>query len=72
MGIGGFSPQKIFDIISYMATNNKNISAEELAEMLKKYRTLRARLGGLKCNPRKGFGTGDNAKKAVYAHWHKN
>lgn len=55
-----------------MATNSKNISADELNELLKKYRLLRARLGGLKCNPRKGFGTGDNARKAALARWRKN
>lgn len=55
-----------------MASNTTNsISATELEKLLKDYHQLRARLGGMRSNPRKGFGTGDNARKAALARWHK-
>ena len=48
-----------------------NITDNELIELRKQYYKLRARLGGLKKNPRKGFGSGDNARKAAQARWNK-
>lgn len=55
----------------YMTADNYNISALELEQLVKKYLSYRGRLGGLKKNPRKGFGSGDNARKAALARWRK-
>lgn len=48
-----------------------NISDAELKQLQKEYYHIRAKLGGLKKNPRKGFGSGDNARKAALVRWHK-
>lgn len=49
-----------------------NISDVELKQLQKEYYHLRAKLGGLKKNPRKGFGSGDNARRAALIRWSKN
>lgn len=61
----------LYNINMASNTNSNSISASELDKLLKDYHSLRARLGGMRCNPRKGFGSGDNARKAALARWHK-
>lgn len=61
----------VYNVIMASNTNSNSISASELEKLLKDYHHIRARLGGIRCNPRKGFGSGDNARKASLARWHK-
>lgn len=41
----------------------------EREQLKKQIHLLKSRLGGLARNPKKGFGSGDNARKANLARW---
>lgn len=43
----------------------------ESERLRKQIKLLSSRLGGLAKNPKKGFGTGDNARKANLIRWGK-